>query len=341
MSQRQQNMKWILQRVGQSVLTIFTVISLTFVMIRFIPGGPMDYIRGLLARQGGMDSNSPAFRNAVEKYIVVTPDEPVYIQYIDYLTNVVQGNLGESIWYQQPVSELIADALPWTVFLMGSSLILIFSISMVLGALMAYFEGGVFDVGTSLVGIFLNSVPYYVAALLLIFAFATQRSIFPIGGRVDSSLDPGMNGEFVMSVLYHGALPMISLVITGIGGWAVAMRGNSISEIGEDYVRVAELRGLPSHQIATRYVARNAILPLYTSFMISIGFVFGGSVILETIFSYPGLGFYLFQAVNTRDHALMMGAFLVITVAVIIGLLVADLTYGWIDPRTKQGGAHQ
>ena len=330
-------MRWLIQRLAQAVLTVFTVISLTFVMIRFMPGGPMDYIKGLLARQGGMETNTPAFRQAVEKYITIAPDQPLYVQYIDYLVNIVTGNLGVSTWYQKPVIEILADAVPWTMFVMGTSLFLIFGTSMALGALMAYFEGGKFDISVSVVGILLNSIPYYVAALLLLFVFAIQRSVFPSGGRVDASLEPG-SLAYILSVFHHAALPIFSLVITGIGGWAVAMRGNSISVIGEDYVRVAELRGLPSYQIATRYVARNAILPLYTSFMISIGFIFGGSVILEAIFAYPGIGFYLYRAVNARDYPLMMGTFLIITLAVVAGLVVADLTYGWIDPRAAQGG---
>jgi peptide/nickel transport system permease protein len=216
---------------------------------------------------------------------------------------------------------------------MSTAILITFGIGVSFGAIMAYFEGGKFDTGTTVVSIILTSTPYYIFALLFLAFFAYQRQWFPTGGRLSAGVSPGFTLRFLFDVLHHAALPILSIVLTDFGGWALSMRGNSIRVLGEDFLRVARLRGLPARTIAMKYVGRNAILPMYTGLMISIGFAFGGAVILETIFAYPGVGYYILKAVNARDYPLMMGGFLIITIAVVVGILIADLTYGRIDPR--------
>lgn len=320
-----------LERVGQSLITVVVVVTLTFALIRLMPGSAVDYLKVTLA-DNNPDMTQDEINGLVEGYINVQPDEPLYIQYIDYVSALVTGDLGVSLYLRRPVAEIIAAATPWTVFLMGTSLFFTFAIGIIFGTLMAYHEGSKFDTSMSLLGMFLTSVPYYVAAIIFLF-LSYQYGLFPTGGRMPEGVEAGLNPSFVIGVLYHAALPIISVVITNFGGWALSMRGNSIQILGEDYLRVAQLRGLSSNRIATRYLGRNAILPLYTSFAISIGFMFGGSIILEQIFSYPGLGFYMYDAVSTRDYPLMMGTFLVITLAVVIGIFIADMTYSLVDPR--------
>jgi peptide/nickel transport system permease protein len=206
---------------------------------------------------------------------------------------------------------------------------------------MAYLEGTRFDTSSYVVSMFLNSVPYYVAAIIFVYVVSIQLGMLPQSGRYASGLDPGLNLDFIVSALRHAILPIVSLVVTGFGGVAITMRGNAVQEIGEDYIRVAHLRGVPGKRIATRYVGRNAVLPMYTNFMISIGFMFGGSVILEEIFAYEGLGLYLLQAINARDYPLMMGTFLIIALAVLVCILIADLTYSKIDPRISDQGSRE
>ncbi|ELZ15439.1 binding-protein-dependent transport systems inner membrane component [Haloterrigena salina JCM 13891] len=273
-----------------------------------------------------------------EAYTNFDPSTPVYVQYFDYVTNILQGNLGQSVSFAgQSVNSLIIKAAPWTIFLLTIAILLTFAVGIVLGAVMAYREGSRFDTGSTVLSMFVNSVPYYVAALLLVYVFSIQLSIFPQSGNYAVGLEPGLTPIFIADVFYHAALPVASLVLTGFGGVAITMRGNSIQEIGEDYIRVAHLRGVPGRRIAVRYVGRNALLPMYTNLMISVGFMFGGSVILEQIFAYPGLGNYLLQGIHARDYPLMMGIFIVITAAVLICILIADLTYGLIDPRVSAG----
>lgn len=329
--------KYYIERTLQALFTVFSVITITFGLVRLLPGGPVDYLRAQLA-QGG-NQISPGRLNAlVEVYTNVNPSEPIYIQYVNYMGSLLQGDLGTSTYYSEPVMGILAAAAPWTIFVMSISLALTFGLGIVLGAIMAYIEGSRFDLVSSLTSIFLNSIPYYVMAVVLVFILGFQLNWFPTGGRVSSNATIGMNPEFLSSAVYHGTLPIISLVVTGFGIQALSMRGNSISVLGEDYVRVARLRGLPPQEIALRYVGRNAILPMYTGMMISIGFLFGGSVILEEIFSYPGIGYYMFRSIEARDYPLMTGAFLIITIAVVIGIYIADLTYGKLDPRAGSGG---
>jgi len=166
---------------------------------------------------------------------------------------------------------------------------------------------------------------------------AYQAKLFPTGGRVPEGVQSGFNLAYIRGVVYHATLPILSTVVLS-GLASLAMRGNSIRVLGEDYMRVAQLRGLSDAVIATQYVARNAILPMYTGFMISVGTVFGGSVILEIIFVYRGVGFYLVEAARARDYPLMMGGFVLITFCVVVALLIADLTYPMLDPRAESGG---
>lgn len=329
-------MNWLIKRIGHALFTAWAALTISFVLIRLLPGGPMDFLRAQLMSQGERGSrDSDRIDAIVESYTNINPDQPLYVQYIDWFVSTIQGDLGMSIWHNEPVADILLSALPWTVFIMGTSIILTFVIGCGLGAVMAYFEGTRFDYGASAVFTFMNSVPYYIAGLLFVYLFAYNFDIFPPRGRVGSGVSTSEPIAFIGSVLYHGALPILSVVITGFGGWAVSMRGNSISVLGQDYMRVGELRGIPERRLILNYVSRNAILPLYTSLMIAIGFLFGGSVILERIFAYPGIGYYLVQAVDHRDYQMMMGAFILITIAVVVGIFIADITYSQIDPRLQ------
>ncbi|MFB6141539.1 MAG: ABC transporter permease [Halosimplex sp.] len=334
-------MSYVLKRIGQSLLTVFVVVSASFGLIRLLPGGPLDYLRAQMIQQGGSSMTTAEINRRIAAQTNIAVNQPIHVQYVDYMTSILTGDFGQSIWYEEPVSSIIGPAIPWTVFLTASALFLAFTVGVSLGAVMAYKEGSKFDVGSTGVGLVLNSTPGYVVALLFVAYLGYRYQFFPTGGRYNSAIDPGFSVPFLISVLYHGALPIASMAVVGFGGWALSMRGNSIRVLGEDYLRVARLRGLSTRRIALRYVARNAILPMYTGLMIAIGTVFGGAVIIENIFAYPGVGFYLIQAINARDYPLMMGGFILITVAMVIGITIADLTYGWLDPRAKGGASRE
>lgn len=331
-------MNWLLRRCVQSAVTALAAVSIAFFLTHALPGGPMDHLRAVLRQQSAGGASAAQVNAIVEAYTNIRPDEPLYIQYVDYMIALFQADLGRSIFYNRPVLDILASVLPWTLFVMGNGILFTFVIGISLGTIQAYYEGSRLDKSATALFVALNSVPYYIAGLVFIYFFGYILGWFPVNARVDPAVTPDQPFVFMQSALYHAILPIASIVITGIGGWSVTMRGNSISILGENYMRVGQLRGLPRSRLALEYIGRNAVLPLYTSLMIAIGFVFGGSVILERIFVYPGVGYYMIEAINTRDYQLMMGAFLIITLAVVVGVFVADITYGVIDPRIQQGG---
>ncbi|EJN57742.1 peptide/nickel transport system permease protein [Halogranum rubrum] len=327
-------MNYYLRRTVRIPLTILAVATFTFGLIRLLPGGPFTQLRIQLIRQGVPAEQVNARIEALQN---IRPDAPLWQQYLDYLIGVAQLDLGRSISLNAPVIEILARALPWTVFLVVTSTVLMFVIGVLIGAIQAYKEGSRFDKVASGSSIFLMAVPYYIFAVLFLFFLSFQLNLFPTGNAVERGIEASLSAEYFLSVLHHAALPIIAFTIGGVGSTALNMRGNGIQVLGEEYVEVARLRGLPDSRIATKYVAKNAILPMYTGLLLLIGFRLGGTVVLEQIFSYPGLGYYLISAVNANDYPLMMGCFLVITVTLVIAVYIADLTYGLIDPRISAG----
>ncbi|WP_435102790.1 ABC transporter permease [Halarchaeum sp. P4] len=325
---------WRARRLGQSIFTIWAVTTLSFVLARLMPGNPMGAMIRRLEQQG---VNPVRARELVQLRLSIDPSKPIPIAYVEYLANLLQGDLGISTYYQQPVADILANALPWTLFVLSWSVFLSFFIGISVGALMAYWEGGKLDVGLTSWAILMGSVPFYVLAIVLLIFLSYRWHIFPVGGREPTGIAPGFNLPYIVGIVQHALLPIASmLVASGIA--SLGMRGNSIRVLGSDYLRVARLRGLSDITISTQYVARNAVLPMYTSLLISIGEMFGGSAVLEQVFQYRGLGYYLLSATYQRDYPLMMGGFILITIAVVLALLFADLTYSLIDPRAGGDG---
>jgi len=316
----------------QALFTVWGVITISFGLIHFLPGGGPEALYPTVEGEAGEElvlGDDP----------IMDPNAPLHERYIDYVTSILQGEFGQSHFFGVPVTEVLMDGLPWTIFLYSIGILLTFTIGIALGAILAYREGSLFDAATSSGSTFLASVPYYIAAVVMVWILGYQLELFPISGRVDQSLTPGLAPAYLLSVFHHAALPIISILITGFGFRALSMRGNAISVLGKSYVRVAKLRGLSDRRIAYQYVGRNAFLPMYTGLMIAIGFMIGGSVVLETIFQYQGLGYYMFVAIEAKDYPLMMASFIILTIAIVGGLLVADLTYGFIDPRAGADAA--
>lgn len=323
---------WRIRRLGQAVFTVWAVLTLSFALIRLMPGNIMGAMITKLARQG---INPARARELVELRMTIDPDEPIPIAYVNYLSSTLQGDLGQSAFYARPVTAIIAEATPWTLFVLSWAVFISFFIGITIGALMAYWEGGKLDVGLTSYAVLMGSIPFYVLAILLLIFMSYRLGWFPSGGRQPIGVDPGFNLAYISGIVRHAALPIISMLVAS-GVASLGMRGNSIRVLGEDYLRVARLRGLSDMTISTQYVARNAVLPMYTTLLISIGEMFGGSVVLEHVFQYRGLGWYMLSATHQRDFPLMMGGFMVITLAMVAALLLADLTYGYVDPRARR-----
>jgi peptide/nickel transport system permease protein len=310
-------------------------------------GGPADYVRQKLEAKSGLVGKGPYepitqqdVNTYMEIYLNLEPQRALWQEYLNYVVNIFTLDLGSSIFVDPgvPVAQLLAEAAPWTIFLSSIAIFYSFMVGVVLGAVMAYFEGTKFDVGMTVSMILNAAIPYYVVAIVLLYFMGYQWNWFPIGGRMDPNTTPGYNWPFIQGVLYYAALPVASMIATGFGGGALGMRANSIRILGSDYIHYAHERGISSYTIATRYIARNAVLPQYTSLMISMATLIGGSVILEQIFSYPGMGMLMYQATLARDYPIITGVLFVSTAIFVAALFVADFTYSLIDPRAEQAG---
>ena len=229
---------------------------------------------------------------------------------------------------------MIAKALPWTVVLVGTATVIAAFLGIALGVLAGSRRGGWIE---SLIPstTFFTAIPYFWLALILLYLFASVIHAFPLFGGYAPQLLPGWSLAFIRSALYHAVLPAATIVFSSVGGWLLGMRNMMISTLSEDYVAAAEAKGLPVRRVMLGYVARNAILPSVAGFAISLGFIVAGSIVMEVVFSYPGIGYNLLQAVENDDYPLMQGIFLVIALAVLAANLLVDMLYGFVDPRTR------
>ena len=334
-------MNYYVERFAQAIITYVATCTIAFAMYRLLPGGPVQAMQIQLIQEAleeGRTPNWDRINRITELHTGIDPDQPIYLAYIDYVQGIIfHFDFGTSIRYQQPVFDILFAAMPWSIFVSVYGLLLGFSLTVLLGSLMALKEGSKFDAGATVFVLLMGSVPYFVGAVVMLTVLAFQWQLFPTGGRFDHTTNPGFNIDFMASIAYHGALPILTGFIVGFGGGALGMRANSIRILGDDFLHNARVRGISGTRMTTRYVARNAILPIYTGLMIGIAGIFSSSVIMEWIFQYPGIGWYTFEALELRDYPLLMGAFIFFTGLTIIGILIADLTYGLIDPRAGTG----
>ncbi|WP_163543538.1 ABC transporter permease [Occultella kanbiaonis] len=325
-------MKYLLRKVMLYVFIAWAALTMNFLIPRLMPGDPVALLVERLS--GRID---PAAMDAIAESYGLT-DAPLHVQYWDYLTSLAAGDLGLSIgFFPVPVSEIVLGALPWTIGLVGITTMISFLIGTGLGVVLAWRRGSWTDHLLPALT-FLNAVPYFWMALILVLVLSVNLGWFPVSHAYEPGLVPGWDWEFISSVLYHGILPAITIILASFAGWVLSMRNMTVTVLGEDYVTMAEAKGLPKRMVLVNYAARNAILPSVTGFALSLGAVVGGSMLTEVIFNYPGVGYTLFEAVQNQDFPLMQGLFLIISLAVIAANLVADVVYVFLDPRTRQEG---
>jgi peptide/nickel transport system permease protein len=233
------------------------------------------------------------------------------------------------------VSDVLGSSIAWTLVLISVCTILGFVIGTGLGMLVGWKRGSWLD---SLVPIttFLSSIPYFWFAIIIVLIFSITLKWFPLSGGYSVDDTIGLNGSFISSAIYYAILPALTIVVASIGGWLISMRNMMVTTLSEDYVRLAEAKGLSKGRVMFTYAARNAMLPSFSGFAMSLGFVVGGSIVTEIVFNYPGIGSVLFKAAQAADYPLMQGIFLVITVTVLVANLLADIAYAFLDPRTRE-----
>ena len=323
----------IVRRAGIAFLTLLIVITLTFFLLRRMPGDPLYMWAMELVQTHGMDFES-AYEQVKQMYDY-DPDEPMGQQYIRYIKGLMKGNLGTSMVYKISTNEIIITALPWTVFLLSISLLISFGLGSLMGMVIAWKRKTALEPIVTAYAAFTGATPDYITALILLIVFAANLRLFPMKGAYDSALTPGFNWPFIKSVLRHAVLPITAYVFESTAAWAMAMKGSAVSVLGEDYIMAARARGLKERRIMISYMGRNAILPLVTGLAIALGTMLGGATFIETIFSYPGIGWFFAQATTRMDFGLMQGLFLVTAVVTIFSNLVADILYSRLDPRIK------
>ncbi len=326
-------MSFIVRRLGFYAVAVWVAITVNFAIPRIMPGNAVDT---LLAKFPNL---SPASLRALEAEFGTHAHGSLISQYLTYLGNVLHGNLGLSTsQFPTPVTTIIRQTLPWTLALVGTATIIAFLLGTLLGIVAAWRRGGWLD--RSLPAFtFLQAMPYFFLALVVIQLFALHWRLFPFGQGVDLGLAPGFNGPFISSAIDHSILPALTIVVTSMAGWMLQMRNVMITTIGEDYVWVAQAKGLARRRVMFTYAARNAILPNIAGFALALGFVVAGALVMEIVFSYPGIGLTLFNAVTSNDYPLLQGIFLVISLTVLAASFLADLVYVIADPRVRTGDA--
>ncbi|HEX9036024.1 MAG TPA: ABC transporter permease [Ktedonobacterales bacterium] len=323
-------MRHLVQRITLYLVALWSSATLNFLIPRLTPGDPA---LALLARMHGRVS--PAALRALEIQYGVS-HEPLYSQYFQYLGGLVHGDLGTSFTNAEPVTNVIARDLPWTLALVGLSLVISFVVGTVMGVAVAWWRGSALDTVLMPVFTFISAIPYFWFALALVFFLAYVHPWLPPSGGYDIyTYTPSWEPGFLLSAVWYGILPAFTIVIGSIAGWMLGMRNTMITTLSEDYVLMAEAKGLSRWRVMMTYAARNAILPNITSFALSLGFVVSGSLLTEIVFNYPGIGYALVQGVENKDYPVIQGLFLIITVAVLVANLLADVVYVVLDPRVR------
>jgi peptide/nickel transport system permease protein len=324
-------MSYILRRLAFYLVAAWVAITANFFIPRAMPGNAVQAIMGKFP--GNLQ---PAAYKAIAAMLGVGHQGSLWHQYVTYLDDVVHFNFGtDVIQYPASVSAVLGASVWWTLTLVGVATVLAFIIGTGLGILAGWRAGGWLD--RSLPGLmFLQAIPYFFLALLFIEVFALTLHWFPsAGGYNGANVSPGLNWPFISNALDYSFLPALTIVLTSMAGWMLQMRNVMVTTIGDDYVVAAQAKGLTDRRVIFTYAARNAMLPQLQGFGLALGFVVSGALVMEIVFSYPGIGLLLLNAVNSSDYPLMQAIFLLITFAVLIANLVIDLVLVLFDPRVR------
>jgi peptide/nickel transport system permease protein len=323
-------MRVLLRRGFFYLVTAWAAITLNFLLPRLMPGDPVS--RMLDRFHGQLDPHAVFALRA----LFGQTDDNLWHEYVTYWGRLLTGDFGVSITnYPTPAIKIIAQGLPWTLALIGACTVISFVIGTLLGMLVGWRRGSWIDALVPATT-FLTSIPYFWFGLITVYVFAVKFNWFPLSGGYKAGVPVGLNPEFVTSALTHALLPALTIVVSSIGYWLLGMRNMMVTTLAEDYVLLAQAKGLSRRRVMFTYAGRNAMLPSLAGFALSLGFIVGGSIITEVVFNYPGIGYSLFTAVSGQDYPLMQGIFFVITIAVLAANVVADLVYVLLDPRTRQ-----
>jgi peptide/nickel transport system permease protein len=322
-------MPFIVRRVVFYLVAAWVALTINFFIPRAMPGTAVQAI------MSKFPNLTPSAYRALEAMLGVGHPGSIWHQYWAYLVNVAHFNFGADVsQYPASVSSLLVQTIPWTITLVGTATLIAFFVGTALGIMAGWRRGGWLD--RSLPGLmFFQAMPYFFLALILLELFAVRSHVFPLGQGYTGGLIPGWHWDFISSAIYHSLLPAFTIVIASVAGWMLQMRNLMLTTIGEDYVLAAQAKGLPNRRVVWTYATRNALLPQLQGFGLALGFVVSGAIVMEIVFSYPGIGLLLLNAVTSNDYPLMQAIFLVITFAVLLANFIVDLIIVAADPRAR------
>ncbi|MDX1805444.1 MAG: ABC transporter permease [Paenisporosarcina sp.] len=315
----------------QYVIVIVLMLTLNFLLPRLMPGNPLVFLAG----------EDVGFMTSEEKNEILDKhglNDSIPQQYISYVKNILTGDFGYSYQQKRPIVDLLKERMPWTLLLAGLGLVISTIIGVMFGALSAWRRGTSIDANLLTMFMFLSAMPSFWIGMILVSIFSAQLGLFPVFGAESGwSNLTGMDRLF--DILRHLALPLTTLVLISVTNTFMIMRYSMLNVLGEDYIMMAKAKGVRDRVIKYKHAMRNALLPVATVFMLSLGFMLGGATVIETVFAYPGVGRLMFESVVSRDYPLIQATFLIITFSVVIANLLADILYPLLDP--KVGGQRE
>jgi peptide/nickel transport system permease protein len=324
---------YVVRRIAQFLIVLWAAATLNFFLPRLAPGNPVRERLLSAASEGGMlQAGIEEMVRAYNEQFGL--DKPLWVQYGRYMWHIAHLDFGYSIAnYPAKVSTMILGALPWTIGLLTLSAVIAFMLGTLLGALIAWPRAPRVFQYLIVPMITLSAIPYFLLGLVLIYIFGIALPLLPLSGGYSLGAIPHLTLPFIMDILRHMFLPSLSIVLASAGFWSLGMRGMMITTKGEDYINFAEAKGLRDRRIFLNYAVRNAVLPQVTSFAINLGTIIGGSVIVEVIFGYPGIGSLLYSAIAGSDYFVIYGIVYMTVLAIAIATLLIDLIYPILDPR--------
>ena len=329
-------MRHLLRRILFYLAAVWASVTMNFFIPRLAPGDPVQLMLGNMEKSGVKPSADTLL--SLEASLGVHSSDPIWIQYVKYLNDILHGNFGRSFTnYPMPVTDVLNQGILWTIGLGTLAVVIGFVLGCLIGIVTAWKRGTAVDSVLSPALTFLYAIPPFWLALIVVYIFGFTLRWFPFADGYDTTLDIGLSWDFISSVLYHGFLPALTLVVSSLAGWMLVMRNSMVGVLSDDYVLMARAKGLTQSRVLMTYAARNAILPNIANFALALGFVVSGQVLTEIVFSYPGIGDTLFQAVTQRDYPLIQAAFLLIALGVLGANFLADLLYAVLDPRVRIG----
>ena len=324
---------YVLRRFGVMLLVFALAVTINFLLPRLAPGDPVEQqLNQLVASSGGQVGD---VREMVESYRRrFGLDQPLWRQYLDYWALVLSLDLGFSIAnYPERVADTMLGAMPWTIGLLGTATLLSFALGTLLGGLLAWPRAPRWLGWFAAPFLLLSAIPYFLIGGILLFVCAILYRWFPAGGGFPFDASPGFDLATLAGIAWHATLPALSIVVAQIGAWAIGMRGMLVSVLGEDYIALAEAKGLGERRIFLWYALRNALLPQMTKLALTLGHIVSGAILVEVIFSYPGIGYRLYQAIQSKDFFVIQGIVLVLSLSIALTMFLLDLLYPLIDPR--------